>query len=115
MSILADAVEAVIAALYLDGGIKAARTFIETYILHDLEAGVEQCRTDYKTDLQELVQRESGQSLIYKMVGESGPEHNKVFTAQVLLNDRVVGTGDGHTKKAAEQAAAKCALEVLVQ
>ncbi|MGI6012930.1 MAG: ribonuclease III [Oscillospiraceae bacterium] len=114
-SILADAVEAVIAALYLDGGIEAARTFIETYILHDLEDGIEQCRTDYKTTLQELVQRESGQVLSYEMIGESGPEHNKLFTAQVTLNGTVVGAGEGHTKKAAEQAAAKCALETLPQ
>lgn len=114
-SILADAVEAVIAALYLDGGMEAARAFIETYILHDLDDGAEQCRTDYKTTLQELVQRQSGQVLAYEMIGERGPEHNKLFTAQVVLNGQVIGTGDGHTKKAAEQEAAKCALEALQQ
>lgn len=112
-SILADAVEAVIAALYLDGGIAAAKTFIETYILNDLDEGVDQARTDYKTTLQELVQRQSGQVLAYEMIGERGPEHNKLFTAQVVLNGQAVGTGDGHTKKAAEQAAAKCALNAL--
>ena len=113
-SILADAVEAVIAALYLDGGLVPAKQFIETYILRNLPEGTESVsRTDYKTTLQELVQRQSGQILAYQMIGESGPEHNKRFTAQVVLNGTVIGIGDGHTKKAAEQAAAKCALEVL--
>ena len=112
-SILADAVEAVIAAMYLDGGLAPAKQFIETYILRDLPEGTESPRMDYKTTLQELVQRQSGQVLAYQMIGESGPEHNKLFTAEVVLNGNVIGTGDGHTKKAAEQAAAKCALEVL--
>ena len=68
---------------------------------------------DYKTALQELVQRKSGQALSYRMVGESGPDHNKTFTAEVWLNGEGVGTGSGHSKKEAEQAAARAAIRRL--
>ena len=69
--------------------------------------------TDYKTALQELVQQKKNQTLCYRLVGESGPDHDKVFTAQVLLNDQVVGEGTGSSKKRAEQDAARTALEKL--
>ncbi len=112
-SILADAVEATIAAIYLDGGMTAARTFVTTHILAALETEKPFCSTDYKTALQELVQRQTGQSLEYTILSESGPDHNKTFTAQVSLNGDPVGTGTGGTKKESEQAAAHAALQAL--
>lgn len=113
-SILADAVEAVIAALYLDGGMETARGFIERHILSSLESGSPSLLLgDYKTELQELVQRKSGQSLSYVLLGESGPDHDKVFTSEVCLNGKPIGSGSGRTKKEAEQSAARAALEAL--
>lgn len=110
-SILADAVEAVIAAMYLDGGLEPARQFIFDHILTGLAEGQMHHVTDYKTDLQERVQRKPGQTLEYTLISESGPDHNKTFTMNVLLNGQEIGQGSGRTKKEAEQAAAKCALE----
>ena len=113
-SILADAVEAVIAALYLDGGMDTARGFIERHILSALDSGSPSLLLgDYKTELQELIQRKSGQSLSYALLGESGPDHDKVFTSEVCLNGKPIGSGSGRTKKEAEQAAAHAALEAL--
>ena len=113
-SILADAVEAVFAAVYLDGGIDAARELIHRCLLDvQRESVVEERRRDYKTALQELVQRQADQVLTYRMAGEQGPDHAKTFRAEVLLNGAVIGAGDGHSKKEAEQAAAKAALEAL--
>ena len=104
-SILADAVEALIAAMYLDGGMEVARGFIERYILTALD-GEMPAVGDCKTELQELVQRKSGSVLTYELLGESGPDHDKTFTSQVSLNGRPIGSGSGRTKKEAEQAAA---------
>ena len=113
-SILADAVEAVIAAIYLDGGLETAKAFIERQILTALDgAGPVMRVEDCKTELQELVQRKSGQTLSYELLGESGPDHDKTFTSQVSLNGRPIGSGSGRTKKEAEQAAARAALEEL--
>ena len=113
-SILADAVEAVIAALYLDGGMETARGFIERHILSGLDTeSPSLLMGDYKTELQELIQRKSGQSLSYVLLGESGPDHDKLFTSEVCLNGRPIGSGTGRTKKEAEQAAAHAALEAL--
>ena len=113
-SILADAVEAVFAAVYLDGGMDAARDLIHRCLLDaQRESVVEERRRDYKTALQELVQRQADQVLTYRMAGEQGPDHAKTFLAEVLLNGAVIGAGDGHSKKEAEQAAAKAALEAL--
>ncbi len=111
-SILADAVEAVIAAMFLDGGIAAPESFIERMILspESIEA---HHAADYKTELQELVQQKSGQVLSYAPTGESGPDHAKVFSASVSLNGEVIGEGSGRTKKEAEQAAACQALKKL--
>ena len=110
-SILADATEAVFAAVYLDGGISAASALIHRVLLDaEKEEAVEERRRDYKTALQELVQRQADQVLSYRMIGEEGPDHDKTFRAQVLLNDQPVGTGSGHSKKEAEQSAAKDAL-----
>ena len=115
-SILADATESVFAAVYLDGGMEAARSLIDRVLLNrEHEALVEQRRRDYKTALQELVQRKPGQVLRYEMVDAAGPDHAKVFTFHVLLNDVPVGGGSGHSKKEAEQAAARAALERLTE
>ena len=111
-SILADAVESVIAASYLDGGMEAAKGIITRFVLCNVPVSKLQ-NTDYKTALQELVQQKKNQTLCYRLVGESGPDHDKVFTAQVLLNDQVVGEGTGSSKKRAEQDAARTALEKL--
>lgn len=113
-SILADAVEAVLAAVYLDGGIEPARELIHRVLLNkEQEELVENRRRDCKTELQELVQRKPNQTLHYDLVSESGPDHAKVFSVAVTLNGQVVGLGSGHSKKEAEQAAARTALEQL--
>ena len=111
-SIRADAVEAVLAAVYLDGGIGSARKIIQKYILSREIGGMTGSR-DYKTALQELVQRESGQVLKYRLVGESGPDHDKRFYVVVELNGVAVGRGEGHSKKEAEQMSAKAAIQKL--
>lgn len=110
-SILADAVEAVIAAIYLDGGKKAAEKFVKKQILDVM--GKEKKISDYKTALQELVQKNGGESPVYRLVGEAGPDHDKVFYAEVLINGQVRGRGSGKSKKEAEQAAAGAALESI--
>jgi ribonuclease-3 len=111
-SILADAVESVIAACFLDGGMEPARKFIDTFVLTDVP--VRKLRNaDYKTALQELVQQKKNQVLSYALVEESGPDHDKHFVVQVSLNGTVVGIGDGRSKKKAEQAAAHAAIEAL--
>ena len=110
-SILADATEAVLAAVYLDGGIAQARRLIRTLILGNEEEM--SASRDYKTALQELVQKESGKKLTYRLVGEEGPDHAKRFSVEVELNGVTVGAGEGRTKKAAEQNAAKAAIEKL--
>ena len=108
-SILADAVEAVFAAVYLDGGIEQVRALIIRVLLSRAPAAEE--RKDYKTTLQEVAQRRIGQVLTYHMVSQSGPDHNKMFLFEVRLNDRAIGRGEGRSKKEAEQAAARDALE----
>ncbi|MDO4816217.1 MAG: ribonuclease III [Bacillota bacterium] len=112
VSILADAVEAVIAAMYLDGGFEPAERFIKANILNP-ESIEAHHSVDYKTELQELVQQKSGQVLTYIPAGESGPDHDKTFAARVSLNGEVIGEGQGRTKKEAEQAAACEALKKL--
>ena len=111
-SILADAVESVIAATFLDGGMDAAKTFIKTFILCDVPV-TKLHNADYKTALQEHIQKKKDQSLRYELVGESGPDHDKRFLVQVLLNGKVAGQGSGSSKKRAEQDAARAALENL--
>ena len=112
VSILADAVESVIAASYLDGGFEPAANFIRTFIL--CHVPVKQLHNvDYKTTLQELVQQKKNQVLSYALVGESGPDHDKQFRVQVSLNAAVVGEGVGRSKKRAEQDAARVAIEKL--
>ena len=107
-SILADAVEAVFAAVYLDGGMEQIRSLIHRVLLSRAPAAEE--RKDYKTTLQEIVQRKIGQQLTYHMMEESGPDHNKTFVFEVRHNGEPIGQGGGHSKKEAEQAAARDAL-----
>ncbi|GHU60490.1 ribonuclease 3 [Clostridia bacterium] len=111
-STLADAVEALIAALYLDGGLEAARGFISKYLLRSGKISAAPLN-DYKTELQEILQREKDNIINYRMSGESGPDHAKTFSAQVLVNCRIIGSGTGGSKKEAEQEAARVALERL--
>lgn len=113
-SILADCTEAVFAAVYLDGGMECVRDLIHRVLLSkgDIEVA-ESRRRDYKTELQELVQRKPQQVLRYELVGQSGPDHAKVFTVAVMLNGEPIGEGSGHSKKEAEQSAACAALGKL--
>ena len=111
-SILADAVESVIAACYLDGGMEAARRLIEKHVLCNVPV-TRLHNVDYKTALQELVQKTKDKTLRYELVGESGPDHDKRFTVAVFLSGEKVGTGIGSSKKRAEQEAAHAALETL--
>lgn len=111
-SILADAVESVIAASFLDGGFPAARGIIERLVFTHVP-GKQLSNRDFKTALQELIQQKRNQVLTYNLVGESGPDHDKHFLVEVCLNGRVVGRGSGSSKKRAEQAAAQAALERL--
>ena len=113
-SILADATESVFAAVYLDGGMDAARELIHRVLLDkEREELVEERRRDYKTELQELVQRKSDQVLRYELTGSSGPDHAKEFAFRVTLNGVTVGEGMGRSKKEAEQSAACAALAHL--
>ncbi|MBP3445839.1 MAG: ribonuclease III [Clostridia bacterium] len=110
-SIQADAFEAIIAAIYLDGGMDSARPFVLKYI--DEAIRQHQSFKDYKTMLQEVVQRNPGELVEYVLVGESGPDHDKRFAVEVHLNSNVIGKGIGKSKKRAEQEAAREALELM--
>ena len=112
-SILADMVEAIIAAMYLDSGMEQCRRFVHEMILKDAQIDDSHRTADYKTQLQELVQRKSDQHISYTMTGESGPDHNKSFSFSVAINGVVAGEGTGRSKKEAEQMAAMQALEAL--
>ena len=111
-SILADALESVLAACYLDGGMAAAVAFVEKFILVNVPV-TKFKNNDYKTALQELVQQKKNQTLVYTLVGESGPDHDKQFVVELTLNGESVGKGTGSSKKRAEQDAARVALETL--
>ena len=112
-SILADMVEAIIAAIYLDSGMDEARRFVLEKVLGDVEISEQRRIADYKTHLQEVVQRKSNQHIAYELVGESGPDHNKLFEFEVRINGVPSGRGSGRTKKEAEQMAACKALEAM--
>lgn len=107
-SIISDVMEAVIGAIYLDGGMEEAQKYIYRYVLSDLEN--KQLFYDSKTNLQEYVQRQLKKDVHYVTIEESGPEHNKLFVVVVTVDDKVLGRGEGRTKKAAEQQAAYEAL-----
>ncbi len=108
-SILADAFEALLAAMYLDGGLEP----VEQFLLPLIRTHFASENTDYKTALQELVQQQPGKELRYVLVDAAGPDHEKTFWVEVLLSDVVVGRGSGKSKKDAEQMAAKVALQGL--
>lgn len=107
-SITSDAMEALIGAIYLDGGFTNAKEFIHRFILSDLEH--KKLFFDSKTILQEIVQADIGQNISYRLVGEEGPDHNKSFRVEVCIGERSYGEGKGRTKKAAEQEAAYQAI-----
>ena len=110
----ADDVEPIIAACYLDGGMDAAKQFVDRFVLSDVPVA-KLHNTDYKTALQELVQQKKNQTIQYSLVGESGPDHDKQFCVELSINGEVIGRGTGTSKKRAEQEAAKAAVEVLTQ
>lgn len=110
-SVLSDAFEALIAAIYLDGGIDEARKFVLRFVSNTEKDANEV--TDYKTTLQEVIQKNPEENLSYELVAQSGPAHMKTFTVEVRLNSNCIGVGEGHSKKKAEQAAAKEALQLM--
>lgn len=112
-SLLADAFEAILAAIYLDGGMEPAKKHVMRFVLDELRHMEHENFKDYKTELQEVIQRNPEENLHYVLTGQSGPDHNKQFTVEVRLNSNVIGVGTGHSKKAAEQAAACKALELM--
>ena len=111
-SIVSDAMESVIAASFMDGGFAAAKEIIDRLILSNIPKGRPR-NFDYKTAFQELVQRKKDQQIHYELTGDSGPDHDKHFEVEVLLNGKAVGHGVGSSKKRAEQAAAEAAIEAL--
>lgn len=110
-SILADAFEAVIGAIYLDGGLDSAKSFVLKFV--EKAAEQELAFRDYKTELQEIIQNNPNEHLTYVLVGESGPDHDKRFEIEVRLNSNIMGCGIGKSKKLAEQEAAKQALALM--
>jgi len=111
-SILADALEAVIGAIYLDGGLEAARAFV-LGVFDDVLKNDFGYVADYKTYLQEVIQRDSREPAVYEIINESGPDHEKTFTASVSFGGQVLGVGEGRSKKDAEQKAAYHAIKKL--
>ena len=109
-SIKADAVEAVLAAVYLDGGMEPAVRFVERFVLSRMQEA-EQENRDWKTELQEVLQRQGPVDIEYVLENEAGPDHDKRFTMSVRWNGEIIGSGEGRSKKQAEQLAAKAALE----
>lgn len=112
-SILSDAFEAVTAAIYLDGGMEAARAFLLPFLEAELSNHRRPHFKDYKTTLQEIIQQNPEERLDYVLTGESGPDHDKVFAVEVHLNSNVIGRGRGRSKKEAEQQAAREALALM--
>lgn len=112
-SILSDAFEALIAAIYIDGGIESASKHILNFVIPAIKNSKKKKINDYKTTLQEIIQKNPGEKLEYVLVKESGPDHNKHFVVEVHLNSNVIGKGGGRSKKEAEQQAAREALELM--
>ncbi|MCL2108325.1 MAG: ribonuclease III [Oscillospiraceae bacterium] len=113
-SILSDAFEALIAAIFLDGGISEAEKFVLTFMpkKSNLTSG-KPLLSDYKTILQEIIQKNPEEKISYNLINETGEAHNKVFTSSVVLDNRQIGTGSGKSKKQAEQKAARNALKLM--
>ncbi len=112
-SILSDAFEALIAAIYIDGGMECAAKHILNFVVPEIKNSKQKKIKDYKTTLQEIIQKNPGEQLEYVLVNESGPDHNKHFVVEVHLNSNVIGKGGGRSKKEAEQQAAREALELM--
>ncbi len=112
-SILADAFEALIGAVYLDGGIDEVKKFLIPFFKDIAKQGEVVDFRDYKTQLQEIVQKNPEEKVQYVLVDENGPDHKKSFTVELRLNSNVIGVGEGRSKKSAEQMAAKQALELM--
>ena len=112
-SILADAFEAVIAAMFLDGGLEPVRGFVLRFVEKEANNQRKRHFKDYKTTLQEIVQQNPEEKLEYVLTGESGPDHSKQFVVEVHLNSNVIGTGRGRSKKEAVQQAAREALKLM--
>ena len=112
-SIVSDAFEAVIAAIYLDGGLDVATKYVLSFIPEDIKPHSVVSFVDYKTALQEIIQKNPEEKVEYVLTDESGPDHDKKFTVNVMLNSNVIGTGIGKSKKSAEQNAAKEALSLM--
>lgn len=112
-SILSDAFEALIAAIYLDGGFSDSERFVLSFIPGELDIKKPNKLVDYKTTLQEIIQQNREEKIEYVLAGEKGPDHAKVFTSEVMLNSNVIGVGEGSSKKQAEQNAAKEALKLM--
>lgn len=112
-SILADAFEAVLAAIYLDGGIVPATKYVLKNIKTEISSEKHLGENDYKTILQEIIQKNPEERVEYRLAGEHGPDHDKTFTVEVWLNSNIIGRGEGRSKKSAEQAAAKEALLLM--
>ena len=113
-AIMADSVEAVIAAIFLDGGLEPAKEFIIKNLDKPIENATKHIgQKDYKTVLQEILQKNGNVDIEYEIIDEKGPDHEKVFTAEVMVNDKILATGEGKSKKLAEMQAAQKALENL--
>lgn len=114
ISILSDAFEAILAAIYLDGGMDEARRWVLEQLEDTIKAAVAgNIFKDYKTELQELIQKNGEEKIKYEIIDVSGPDHNKNFYVKVMHNGRTIGKGSGRSKKEAEQNAARCALESI--
>lgn len=109
-SVTSDAFEALLAAIYLDGGMEEAKRFVMPFLAEEVQK-VENTTDDYKSALQELVQKKKGSKIEYVLTGESGPDHDKTFTTEVYINGQLFGRGSAGSKKASEQAAAGQALK----
>lgn len=112
-SIVSDAFEAVIAAVFLDGGMEEAEKYVLSFIPKNLEANSSKSLHDYKTMLQEIIQKNPEERVEYVLADQTGPDHDRSFVVQVRLNSNVIGTGEGHSKKQAEQSAAREALSLM--
>ena len=114
-SILADAFEALIAAIYMDGGMQKAKDFVIPYLMQAItnDTKTHNLNRDYKTALQEIAQKNPGEIISYAVISESGPDHNKRFEVSVYLNSNLLASGNGRSKKEAEQNAAQQALKLM--
>jgi ribonuclease III len=112
-ALLADVFEAFLGALYLDHGFNTALDFLEKHVFPKIDTGAFSHGMDYKSKLQEIIQQDKNQMIEYEIIDEKGPSHNKEFIAELRINQKVLGTGIGRTKKEAEQRAAKNALDKL--